>query len=336
MGEQGKAKIAIEQSIEIYKQQTPPHSGLAVAYSNLATIYYSEGDCKQAISNRLKSLNILKKFFEPHDINVLLTDGKLGMDYRRIGNYTAAKAALTSSYEGFKQYHPEGKDNLSWAATLLGEINRLLGNEKQAEFFLQEGVKILEDHFGPDHIHTDWARIRLGQFYTDIERYQEAQTILERCFAGYQKAYGNIPNKMAWVYHPLALVYTHLEIMDKALEYFTESQKIYAQEYGETHTEYAIFLKDFALYYIFTKEYDRAKTMLNKAFAILNKAGHMESYRCLEYLGDLYKTQNLNDKALVCYQQAQNMIRNIFPENSFHKARIQSKIQGLGITLSSL
>jgi tetratricopeptide (TPR) repeat protein len=336
VAEYDKAKAANKRSIEIYKEYDPQNSGLVFAYSNLATVYSGSGDFVQAIDYQLKSLDLLRKRQKPDPHGEAFIYVKLGMNYRHIGDYAKAKEALTTGYSSFKKYDPENTaDSLSWATTELGQIYRLLGDEKLAATLLQESVDLTTKHLGDDQILTDWARVRLGQFYMDTGKYEEAKALLERCLAGYQKAYGNIPDKMAWVYHPLALVYMYLGEMDKALMYFKKTEQIHAEHYGTVHTDYALFMKDFGLYYLFTGDYKQAESIFTAALKILSNTHHIECYRCFEYLGDLYKKTGDLRKSLAHYEAALRIIQAVFPANSFHKERLHAKVQDLGPVIVS-
>ena len=181
LAEYDKAKTAIERCIALYLKYAPHHSNLAMAFSELATIYYGgPGDYDKAIFYRLKSL---KQEGSDHQ-HTLLTYGKLGMDYRRVGDYNKAKEVLAKSYAGFKKNYPHDADSLSWIATKFGEIYRLLGTAKQAEILLKEGVDITSQYFGKDHIHTDWSLIPLAQLYTEMGQYDKARELLEKSLKG--------------------------------------------------------------------------------------------------------------------------------------------------------
>ena len=338
-----KAKTAIERSIEIYEKNDPHHPDLALAFSDLATVYYGgPGDYEKAVFYRLKSLTLLHKIYGTDHLNTLSVQEKLGMDFRRLGRYQDALQAFKASYEGFKKHYPQNYEHLSAAATKLGELYRLLGDVRQAEFFLKEGVEIATKYFGPHHIHTDWGRIPLAQLYIDIEQYDKAKVLLEKSLKGHQKKFGDDHDKTASVYHPLGLCYMYLKKMDKASECFAKSQHSFTKHYGTTHVDYGIFLKDFGLFYLMVGDYEQAETLLNQAFSILNAVHHIERYRCLDYLGDLYKEKsrrikgnNMNlykvyhRKALDCFEKARLVIQDVFPQNSFHEERLRIKIKKL-------
>ncbi len=327
MGELQKADNAIQRCIETYKQYAPGHTGLAFAYINEGTNYYARGDYTKAIEFHEKGLELVRRLLGDQDINVFITGNKLGMDYRRIGDYIKAKDLLVKGYAGEKKYHPKATDSLSTNAVELGQIQRFLGDKDEAERLLKEGIQLSLEIFDENNINIYWAKIRLGQFCLDIGQLEQAKTILESCLVAYQKEYSSIPEKMAWVQHPLAILYTCLGEKDKAFMYFTKAESFYKERYGREHIDYAIFEKDFGLYYLLTRDYEKAMSMFVHALDVLSKAQHIEKYRCLEYIGDLYRQQERYDQASTNYRAALDVIKNVFPENSFHKKRIQTKMQ---------
>lgn len=173
----------------------------------------------------------------------------------------------------------------------------------------------------------------------------EAKSILEKSLIKHQKKFGDTNDKTISVYHPLGLVYAGLGEYHKALFCFRKSQKSFAKHYGSAHIDYAIFLKDFGLFYVLKGDFEQAEVLLNQSLAILEAARHIERYRCFEYLGDLYACKHhmlqnsetaYRTRACEYYQKALTVVQAVFLKESFHIARIEAKRKAFFCATSKL
>lgn len=340
-----KAKKTIEQSILLYKENRKDEAGLALALSDLATIYCSVGQYQQAVAYRSNSLSVTKQLCGRKHINTLLILGALGLDFRRIGNYGKALEFFNGSYKGIQKYHADNFEQLNWLATNLGEIYRILGLYKQAKAFLTQGLEIAKKHFGVTHTYTDWTTISLGQLYLEQGDYKTAACLLEKSLKGYHKHFGVDEGKTLNIYLQLGVVYTYLGFYQKAHAFFEKSLDAYIKRSGKHHTDYALALKEYGLFYLVTGKLEIAEKLFKEALDILQKADHQGRYKCFEYLGDLYEKkvklmpssnsanrEKIKAQAISFYNKALNIVCEHFPKESIHLARIQEKLNTFQFT----
>jgi tetratricopeptide (TPR) repeat protein len=102
-------------------------------------------------------------------------------------------------------------------------------------------------------------------------------------------------------------------------------------------------LRDLGQVYLLEGQVDAAEDLINKALSILQRSNHLESYKCLENLSDLYykksiqvenkedikQFQNFKKKALLYLKQSLKVANTYFPENSPHIIRIHDKLKNL-------
>lgn len=332
------AKKTVEKGIALYEKLGNNKFRLAIALSDLATIYYSRGYYESALRYHSEALKIFKAIAPADHVRIFITEGLLGMDYRESGHYQKALVYFEKSYSHMKQHYPENSD-CSWLAINLGKTYRVYGDYKKAEMFLTEGVRLSQKKFGLNHLFGCWGSNALARFYCDIGKYDQACQILERNRAICGKQYNEQHEKIAQILQCLGIAYTHLKRFKDAESCFSKSLKFYERRYGKNHPNYALALKDFGWFCGCIGSYDNAEKVLNQALVILQKTHDPECYSCLEFLGDLYlmrsKTET-HDLALSFSYKKQALFqlncalicaKNIFPQNASHVVRIEQKIK---------
>ena len=140
----------------------------------------------------------------------------------------------------------------------------------------------------------------------------------------------------AWVVEGIALA--GLEEYEKALKAFDKALEIYAQYMDAEDIETAHLLREMAEIYVAKDQLEEAENFINRSLKILQDRNHVEAYKSLETLGEIYVTraldtqdgqasQHLTTQALDTFHQALKITAQNFPETSVHIQRIQSKIK---------
>lgn len=334
--QQGKYQLsetALLKSIALCQQiATLPLHNLTKAQTLLTETYMYSGQYKKAEPY----FESLITQYQPNDPQILWIQLRLGRLYMFTGEYGKARRIFEQGVAILKDKHADDKGKLGWNITYLGDVYRSLGLFDKAKEAILEGFELFKRLYGSDHIITTWVEGYLGRLYCDIGSYQEAKQLLEKSLGNHQQKYGEQKKRYVFVMQALANVYAQLGNFEKAQMLFEECLFVYRTQFGEQHTEYALVLRDCGHSCALAKKYERAEKFLNQAHAILQDTQHIEAYRCLEYLGDLFeerrktetqpeKTLNYLRKKNSYYQQALKLIISAVPTESAHKERIMKK-----------
>ena len=333
------SKKALKQSIALYTQygKNKEHC-MAKASTLIAETYMYEGDYKQA-EDWFKKNAMLYLTINKNHPQMLWNALRLGRLYTFTGQYLKAKEVFENGVKILKQQFVDDSDKLGWNITYLGNVYRSLGLYDQAKQALQESLALYKKSYGPDHILTAWIEGYLGWFYCDIGQYKDARICLEKSLIAHKKNYGQNTKRYTSIMHALARTYVYLDNWEAAENLFQECLKTYEGQFGKEHTQYALVLRDYGNFRAIKKDYVQGETCLNQAFIVLHKANHADSYRCLEYLGDLQRQQSQNEtdkmqtlhhktKAYNYYKQALAFVKTNFSKQSAHMIRIENKLRG--------
>jgi tetratricopeptide (TPR) repeat protein len=140
---------------------------------------------------------------------------------------------------------------------------------------------------------------------------------------------------------PLGKVHRELGKISEAKSIFQQVLTYYENYYGKEHYQTAFVLMNLGQTYIMEGQFEDAENFIKKALDILQKEKHLNSYMCLEALGDLYMkksitsknsgemqlSQNFKNQAINYLRQAQEIVKPHFQPDSMHIMRIQSKIK---------
>lgn len=333
-----KSKEALQQSIELYtKYGKNKESELAKAVTLLAETYMYAGDYRRAEQWFKKNEALYSKINKNHP-QILWNNLRLGRLYIFTGQPSLAKDIFEKGVAALKSQFPQDKDKLGWNITYLGEVYRLLGLFDKAKATLLESLAIYKELYGPDHTMTAWIETYLGWFYYDSGQYKDARVHLEKSLEVHKQNYGDNRKRYVTILHALANTYAQLDNWEAADSLFKQCLETYEAQFGKEHTQYALVLGDYGHFLIIKKEYALGEQFLNQALVVLEKAQHGESYRYLEYLGDLYdkkgqeepnKAQALQYKAksAAYYKQALALVKTNFSKKSEHGIRINNKLK---------
>lgn len=129
----------------------------------------------------------------------------------------------------------------------------------------------------------------------------------------------------------------------KLLMSYLKSLTLYEKEYGKDHISTSWIFRDLGQIALLKDQLENAEHLLNKALTIFQQSQHSESYTVLEDLTELYLkksiqavnkentalSRNLKKQAIHYSQQALEIVKTYFSENSPHAQRIQLKLQTL-------
>lgn len=331
MGEYTIAMKALKKSNAIYsKYYGDDHPKTAWAQFRLGEVYSSLGDTKQAKHYYEKSLKTYQKKYGQQHRRTLWILFRLGTVYRIEGQYQKARVLLEKVYNIYKDRYKEDQDGYALMAPHLGDIYRRLGLYEQARPLLESAQNFYKKQYAAQqNIYTEWCAFFLGRFYTDSGDYAKACQLLEQSLAVHTEQLGENHIKTMLIKRTLAHAYVGLGQFDRAQALYQICQQKFALYFGKKHVEYGCLLYRFGYLQLMRKDFVTAKAMLTNALSILRAGKHTETYRCLEYLGDLHKEQGDTKQANTAYHTAFLMAYDQFPKNSIHIARLKIKVSFL-------
>ena len=202
---------------------------------------------------------------------------------------------------------------------------------------LKNGLEIYKLHVQKDDILIRWILRILGNAYLASGNYKESQKLLEQCLTISKKHFPETHPDIHMVLLDLGLIYSKLGEHKRAITMLETSLKGYEGHYGKGHIETATALRNLGQAYFAQGNDTVAVKRLKVALAIFEAHKHPERYICLEALSGLYlkkanevnkeESQKLKEKAHTYLQQALDIVKAHFPEDSPHLKRIEQKFK---------
>ncbi len=148
----------------------------------------------------------------------------------------------------------------------------------------------------------------IGLIYWDLKMIDEAlryyqQSLEKKIKLGDEPGIANLNNNIAGIYYRRGDLATAIEYMDPILEYFLHTDRY--RELARAYNNKCLLLMDI-------KEYGQAREVIEKAIEIVEeKEYHFEKANCYITLGDLEMRLGHNDKAVVNYDRALEVAREV-------------------------
>ncbi len=162
----------------------------------------------------------------------------------------------------------------------------------------------------------------MSYLYLEQGKYKEAQAMLEQVVSINKRHFQPNHPRIGHVSLPLAYAYMYLGEFKKSSDLFKEIDKIYTHTFGQLYPRrFHVLVGQGRLCYL-SGDYAQAELLLQKAYTSQKEKQSCDCYRCLEYLGDLYRAKGMPQEAIRFYQEALNRIYGCFPKNSAHIRRI--------------
>jgi tetratricopeptide (TPR) repeat protein len=299
LGDYEKAISFLNQSLSLNKDpadKTSQTTAMTLAF--LGEAYRETGNYEKAITHLQESFRICKNYYSDNkDECVPRALAHLGVVYRDQGDYEKARTLLEESHLLFKKRMSD--TGMAMTLTFLGDVHRALGDLEKAKTLLEQALTIYKKLFSDSHLSISRARGYLGSVYGELGKYEEAKGLL------------------------------------------TKSHKIYENHFGNKHVAPARFLRNLGKVYLLEGNTQAAEDTMKDALDIFAELNHPEAYISLEDLAALNLKKGLESKksgkhdqqfkasAREYLNQALQIVKAYFPENSPHVARIQSKITSI-------
>lgn len=332
-----QAEKLFEKVITIYGDKgLKNYSELSWALSHLGNLHRRLKNYEEAQGYLEKSIQLQKQ--HSHDKKRLArTLAYLGGVYRGLGFYQKSIDSLQESLTLYNKNFANDYFRIGWILTQLGNVYRELGNDEKAKEYLERGLLVFQKHLPENHVDKGLALAYLGNYCREQGDYQKSRDYLEQSLKIYQKYFDEKHARMGWVLFHLASTYKALGDDQKAQHLFDRVFKTYTTHCSKETLEASRLLREMAEVSMRRNHLDEAKNFIKRSLKILTDRNHIDAYKSLEVLGEIYlkkttqspapETQQLKAEALGAFNQALKIIENNFPKDSVHVDRIRSKVK---------
>jgi CHAT domain-containing protein/Flp pilus assembly protein TadD len=178
-------------------------------------------------------------------------------------------------------------------------------NFDAAEKLRLQVLHLEEDRAGGDSLPVANALLNLGWFYSDMARYEDAQTALDRCQEIRQRLLGNEAAPVAEVLNALGALEENRSNLTLAEAFYQQAIEIQEKVLGPQSAVTANTWNNLATLYLITGDYASAQKLLTQALAVRQKVLGPESVVVAKTLNNLA----LLDSTLGDYEGAENYFR---------------------------
>jgi len=272
---------------------------------NLACAYAGQGRYQEAEKLLRESLENCDWATQYHGVGY---GYHLGEIYREQGKYEMAESVLLKTLDTARQRHKKEKQRvIQFSSCMLRCMNELAllylaqGHHAKAEELFEQGIDFGARWLpGKDHPDTlrnvnDLAILRIKQ-----ERYDEADTLLNRALAGRKVKLGDDHPKTLETINDLDILHREQGQYDEAERLLIEAHKKRQTTLGEDHPHALESAHELAVLHKEQGDYDKAEPLLQEAVEGRRlKLGdkHPHTLESWNNLIDLYETWNKPEKA---------------------------------------
>jgi len=343
-----KARHIAGESLNLLKSQSlehlssDDHSRMARVFLHIGAVYTELRLYKEAEELFEQAIHIYGKEGAKNYTELSWALSHLGNVHRRLGNYEKARDYLEESAHLNKQYESD-KQRIARTLAYLGSVYRGLGFYQKSIDTLEESLALYNKNYSNDHYRAGWILMQLGNIYRKLGNYGKSHDYLEQSLKIHQKHFDENHIRMGWVLFHLARTYKTMGNHAGAQKLLDKVLKIYAKNCDEENVESARLLRDMAKIYFERNYLDQAETLIKRSLKILQYRNHIDAFKSLEILGEIYLTkshqlsdannsqesQNLKNKAMSTFNQALKITEQRLPKNSSHIERIRSRIKSV-------
>jgi CHAT domain-containing protein/tetratricopeptide (TPR) repeat protein len=269
-----------------------------------------------------RALAIGTQAFGPDDVRLTGALAALGDLARDQENYKDAQRYFERALAGLQKWPNATAFDLAAAMDDLGDLYGLQGRFDDGERLLQQGLKLVEQAYGPGvQTAPNYAKILndLGNLYRDAGRLHDAETAFGRAIAAGRATRGEDHPNVAAAMGNLATVLENESRFAEAEDLYKRTLATYEKLFGANHPTTAIGLNNLANVYADQGRALEAAGLQQRVLAIYERAFGPDSpdvARSLTNLANSYRDMGRKDEALPLYQRALGIMERKFGENS--------------------
>jgi len=286
------------------------HSVVASTYNNIGALHYQSNDFARAIREYEKALQIQLKTKGELHVDTAGTFHNLGVAWKHLGDLKTAQEYLQKSLH-IRQKHYEQQEMLPT-------------EEKEGSNFSSAASDVAVSHTA------------LGQLYAEMVNYEAAMEQYDAALAVQKRTFGSDSSMTATSYNNIGAVHYETGNFSEALKtYQTGLDILRANE--PNHVDTAASWNNVGLTLLKMEEMENALEHHQEALRILTAIygpKHPNLAMTIGSIGNVYKSQELWEKALAEYEVAHELLE-LALGTSKHPD-IASSLNNMGLVLSQL
>jgi CHAT domain-containing protein/tetratricopeptide (TPR) repeat protein len=328
-GQYDAAERMYQESMAIYKNLGKVDSGYVGDLDNLAILYMDMGRFGESEVLLLEALQLNEQIYGKQTTNYAWILNNLAMLYEDIGQDSRAEKYYLESLEIIEK--SAGKNNVYYAAGLnaLGGFYDEKEEFDKAERLYLEALQIRETITGKNDADYAGTLNNLAILYWNMGKKDKVEALVLEAFQIQQKLSGN-EDGIAFMLANLASYYHEVGAFDMAESKYLAALQIQETLLGKNNPEYLLTLKNCALLYWGTKQYNKAAPL----FAELNRQNRQRALDDAGFLSEaemaVYLDQfTLGAEIALSFLSASprkntELVSTLLDNNLFYKGFLQS------------
>ena len=293
------------------------HPLVAVSYSNLAAVYFSQGRYKDTENLQKKALE-LSLLAEEHTL-VASIYNNLARLYSAQGKYTEAEPLCKKALELRQLLLGEEDPHVASSYNNLALLYFSQGRYTEAEPLYKKALEIWQQLLGEDHPNVAQSYNNLAGLYLEQGRYTETELMYKKALKLRQQLLGEEHPDVAQSYNNLAFLYSKQKQYKEAEILFKKALKLRQQLLGEENPDVAQSYNNLAFLYSKQKQYIEAEILYKKALELWQRLPgqeHPDLAIIYENLAGFYKSQERYTDAEPLYKKVLELRQRLLGEEN--------------------
>jgi tetratricopeptide (TPR) repeat protein len=283
---------------------------------DLGYLYNRQGKLGQAQQMCELGLKLQEKIYYDMHPYIAYTLRTLSDIYQGQGKYDKAKAALDRAFAIMLDSHSPDDKAMTQFYMDRGKLLAAVGDYSQADMYYERASKAITDVYGNNHLYAAGLYIARAEIFTNQQRYNQAQAMLNNALHIQEKAYGSADH------HLLIPTWLAIAKLNEAQGKHKEAEQTAEialaktkEKVGISHPYVAQALSILGTIYAVEGRYSESQAAHEQAVQILENTFGPNSDKTAEavnYMARLYIEEGKFDKAQELCDRALNTLESMF------------------------
>jgi len=302
------------QAMAIYKTNNTgtDNSWYSVLLNNLARLYSSMHNYKEAEPLYIEAKNMNEKLFGKENINYGMNCSELADLYVATDKHKQAGPLYLEAKNSYKRTFGVEHTNYTELITKIGLYYYNIGKFKLAETHYLEGKAIAEKIVGKQHANYAVSCANLASLYQAVGEFEKAKALYVETLEIEKNVIGTEDPSYATTCDRAATLYVELKNYKEAQKLFLEAKRIRANSLGTSHTLYILTCSNLADLYFKTRNYIKAESLyleILKVYEIEQKINHVDYANICNELALVYKNIGEYSEAEILFIKAKSIYK---------------------------